>query len=240
MNRGQLPKPCCRPLTGDGLDRPSGHNTICRNTPSHIMSPARDQPGSSAEVSLGVRGHTPPQRAHAPPTLRRLPTDDDRTALTTRAGTSKQGARDGVLDPGGTYAASAAWPEGRRHSAARRRARYWAEAIVRSGADIGRLGHALRRQSDRAGRGGARDRIRGLRSSADRRRRGLLPRRRSPSSGARSAVRRKSGAVSMRRWGPLTRRRDRPAFFPTTSSQSSRLPAPVGSTVPARHRSPAR
>ena len=46
----------------------SGRTTICRNTPSHIMSPTRSQPGSSAEVSLGVRGHTSiPQRAHAPP-----------------------------------------------------------------------------------------------------------------------------------------------------------------------------
>jgi hypothetical protein len=68
MNRGQRPKPCCRPLTGDGLERLSGRNLICRNTPSHIMSPTRNHPGPSAEVSLGVRGHIPiPQRAHAPP-----------------------------------------------------------------------------------------------------------------------------------------------------------------------------
>ena len=69
MNRGQLP---ARLLPthprGDGPERMSGRITICRNTPSHIMSPTRSQPGSSAEVSLGVRGHTPaPQRAHAPP-----------------------------------------------------------------------------------------------------------------------------------------------------------------------------
>ena len=65
---------------------------ICRNTPSHIMSPAGSQPGSSAEVSLGVRGHTAaPQRAHAPPKTYAVPTDADRTALTTRAGTSKRG-----------------------------------------------------------------------------------------------------------------------------------------------------
>jgi hypothetical protein len=52
----------------------SGRNTICRNTPSHIMSPTTgSQPGSSTEVSLGVRGHTPTlQRAHAPPTTERL------------------------------------------------------------------------------------------------------------------------------------------------------------------------
>ena len=31
------------------------------------MSPTRSQPGPSTEVSLGVRGHTTPQRAHSPP-----------------------------------------------------------------------------------------------------------------------------------------------------------------------------
>jgi hypothetical protein len=68
MNRGRLPTDRCRPLTGNRLERMSGR-TICRNTPSHIMSPTRDQPESSTEVSLGVRGHTPTlQRAHAPPT----------------------------------------------------------------------------------------------------------------------------------------------------------------------------
>ena len=73
MNRGQLPARLLPThLTrGDGPERLSGRNTICRNTPSHIMSPTRSQPGSSAEVSLGVRGHTPaPQRAHAPPSAR--------------------------------------------------------------------------------------------------------------------------------------------------------------------------
>ena len=70
MNRGQLPARLLptHPTRGDGPERLSGRITICRNTPSHIMSPTRSQPGPSAEVSLGVRGHTPaPQRAHAPP-----------------------------------------------------------------------------------------------------------------------------------------------------------------------------
>jgi hypothetical protein len=68
MNRGQLPTFCCRPDTGDRLERLSGRTTICRNTPSHIMSPTRNQPEPSTEVSLGVRGQIPtPQRAHAPP-----------------------------------------------------------------------------------------------------------------------------------------------------------------------------
>lgn len=74
MNRGQLPARLLptRLTRGDGPERLSGRITICRNTPSHIMSPTQSQPGSSAEVSLGVRGHTPaPQRAHAPPSRRR-------------------------------------------------------------------------------------------------------------------------------------------------------------------------
>lgn len=79
MNRGQLPARLLptRHLGGDGLERMSGRNTICRNTPSNIMLPTRSQPGPSAEVSLGVRGHTPPpNRAHAPPDRLRSHTDD--------------------------------------------------------------------------------------------------------------------------------------------------------------------
>ena len=68
MNRGQHPKPCCRPLTGDGPERLSGRNPSA-GTPHHTscLRPG-SHPGSSAEVSLGVRGHIPvPQRAHPPP-----------------------------------------------------------------------------------------------------------------------------------------------------------------------------
>jgi transposase len=69
MNRGQLPTDRCRPCNRDRPERLSGRTTICRNTPSHIMSPTRHHPRPRAEVSLGVRGHIPsPQRAHAPPT----------------------------------------------------------------------------------------------------------------------------------------------------------------------------
>jgi hypothetical protein len=87
MNRGQLPARLLptRP-GGDGPERMSGRTTIRPNTPSHIMSPTRSQPGTSAEVSQGVRGHTPiPQRAHAPP----APVDDPPN-LDTPSGTSKQ------------------------------------------------------------------------------------------------------------------------------------------------------
>jgi hypothetical protein len=71
MNRGQLPARLLQTRPGgDCPERLSGRNTICRNTPSNIMSPTRSQPGPSTEVSLGVRGQTPaPQRAHAPPDL---------------------------------------------------------------------------------------------------------------------------------------------------------------------------
>jgi hypothetical protein len=68
MNRGQLPTDSRRPLPGNGPERMSGRNTICRNTPSHIMYPTRNQPGSRTEVRPSVRGHTLTlQRAHAPP-----------------------------------------------------------------------------------------------------------------------------------------------------------------------------
>jgi transposase len=47
MNRGQFPKPCCRPLTGDGPERPSGRNpsagTIAVGTPVARRPPHRSQ-----------------------------------------------------------------------------------------------------------------------------------------------------------------------------------------------------
>ena len=79
MNRGQLPARLLptRP-GGDGPERMSGRNTICRNTPSHIMSPTRSQPESSTEVSLGARGHTTtPKRAHAAPDTTSIATDNN-------------------------------------------------------------------------------------------------------------------------------------------------------------------
>ena len=68
MHRGQLPASSLPPLRVDGPERLSGRTASpSGNTPSHIMSPTRSQPGSRTEVSLGARGHTPtPQRAHAP------------------------------------------------------------------------------------------------------------------------------------------------------------------------------
>jgi hypothetical protein len=70
MNRGQLPADCCRP-TGDRLERLSGRTTICRNTPSHIMSPPGTNPGPRTEVSLGVRGHTQPINSAATAPVKR-------------------------------------------------------------------------------------------------------------------------------------------------------------------------
>ncbi len=93
MNRGQLPADCCRPIPGDGLERMSGRNTICPNTPSHIMSPTTgSQPGSSTEVSLGARGHTITslQRAHAPPDNPAELQTSESKRLTRARGTSKQ------------------------------------------------------------------------------------------------------------------------------------------------------
>jgi hypothetical protein len=71
MNRGQLPARLLPTLpTGNGPERMSGRITICRNTPSNIMSPTRSQPGPSAEVRLGVRGHQPPHSADTAPVKR--------------------------------------------------------------------------------------------------------------------------------------------------------------------------
>ena len=70
MRRGRLPQPCCRHLPVDGLERSSGRNASPSGiTPSNIMSPTQDQPGSRTEVSPGARAHStrPSQRAHAPP-----------------------------------------------------------------------------------------------------------------------------------------------------------------------------
>ena len=69
MNRGQLRRACCRPAPRRGRpERMSGLNPICRNTPSHIMSPTRSQPGPSAEVA---RASTDAPQPLTAPTLRR-------------------------------------------------------------------------------------------------------------------------------------------------------------------------
>ena len=70
MHRGRLPACSCRHQTVDGLHRPSGRNASPSGiTPSTIMSPTRNHPGSWTEIRLGARAHTtnPLDRAHAPP-----------------------------------------------------------------------------------------------------------------------------------------------------------------------------
>jgi hypothetical protein len=70
MRRGQLPARSCRHQQVDGLHRQSGRNASPSGiTPSTIMSPTRNQPGSRTEIRLGARAHTTnnANRAHAPP-----------------------------------------------------------------------------------------------------------------------------------------------------------------------------
>ena len=67
MRRGRLPARSCRHDRVDGLDRPSGRNASPSGiTPSTIMSPTRNQPGSWTEIRLGARAHT--TRAPTAPT----------------------------------------------------------------------------------------------------------------------------------------------------------------------------
>ena len=70
MRRGRLPAFSCRHVVVDCLERPSGRNASpSGNTPSNIMSPARNHPGSWTEVRLGARAHKhrTTNNAHAPP-----------------------------------------------------------------------------------------------------------------------------------------------------------------------------
>jgi len=71
MRRGRLPAVSCRHARVDGPERQSGRNASPSGiTPSNIMSPARNQPGSWTEVRLGARAHKPIRtiyHAHAPP-----------------------------------------------------------------------------------------------------------------------------------------------------------------------------
>ena len=75
MNRGQLPKPAADPARGGRPrknERPHHH---LPEHPTHIMSPTRNQPGSRAKVSLGVRGHTVTLHRALPRTPTRPDTD---------------------------------------------------------------------------------------------------------------------------------------------------------------------
>jgi hypothetical protein len=73
LTHTDAPRPAPRlllpPPPVDGLERPSGRNASPSGiTPSNILSPARNQPGSRTEVSPGARAHNTAlsQRAHAP------------------------------------------------------------------------------------------------------------------------------------------------------------------------------
>ena len=57
MRRGRLQASSCRHQQVDGLHRQSGRNASPSgiHTPSNIMSPVRNQPGSWTEIRLGAR-----------------------------------------------------------------------------------------------------------------------------------------------------------------------------------------
>ena len=72
MRRGRLPASFCGHVGHarvDRLERLSGRNASpSGNTPSNILSPARNHPGSWAEVRLGARAQRRwTKRAHGPP-----------------------------------------------------------------------------------------------------------------------------------------------------------------------------
>ena len=71
MRRGPLPADSRRHARVDGLERPSGRNASPSGiTPSNIMSPTQNHPGSWTEVRLGARAHNTRtvDRARASPT----------------------------------------------------------------------------------------------------------------------------------------------------------------------------
>ena len=83
MRRGRLPARSCRHVRVDGPDRQSGRNASPSGiTPSTIMSPTRNHPGSRTEIRLGARAHTTTtvDRANAPPIARQF-TPQPRPAL---------------------------------------------------------------------------------------------------------------------------------------------------------------
>jgi len=81
MRRGRLPAASCRHHQVDGPERPSGRKASPSGiTPSHIMSPARSQPGPWTEVRLGARAHktgTPNHARASPAHSRSIPTTPD-------------------------------------------------------------------------------------------------------------------------------------------------------------------
>ena len=94
MRRGQLPPSSCRHRQVDGHHRPSGRTASPSGiTPSTIMSPTRNHPGSWTEIRLGARAHhtTPrPDQAHAPPNHQAVQPSNPEPHLTSEACTDKE------------------------------------------------------------------------------------------------------------------------------------------------------
>ena len=93
MRRGQLPPSSCRHPQVGGHHRPSGRTASPSGiTPSTIMSPTRNHPGSRTEIRLGARAHhTPrPYQPHAPPNHQAVQPSNPESHLTSDACTDKE------------------------------------------------------------------------------------------------------------------------------------------------------
>ena len=93
MRRGQLPPSSRRHPHVDGHHRPSGRNASPSGiTPSTIMSPTRNHPGSWTEIRLGARAHPNPRPdlARAPPNHPAVQPSNPESHLTSDACSDKE------------------------------------------------------------------------------------------------------------------------------------------------------
>jgi hypothetical protein len=90
MNRGQLPARLLptRPV-GDGPERMSGRNTVCRNTITHHVADPEPHRAECRSKPGRPRTYLNPTTRSRTPTAHK-PSTDHQPPLDTQAGTSKQ------------------------------------------------------------------------------------------------------------------------------------------------------